>query len=98
MRKDYQKAYANLKKFSKKVDNLGIEERKIHKEIQQLEDLYKENPKKYQKKFVPLRLKVFYNLRVGEKMLYEENRLKSEFRRKVNNYITRKKIFKKLIE
>ncbi|XP_033214595.1 uncharacterized protein LOC117171410 isoform X2 [Belonocnema kinseyi] len=76
MRKDYQKGYTDLKKFSKRVDNLGNEERKVHKEILQLEDSYKENPKKYQKKFVPLRMKVFSNLRIGEKMLHEENRLK----------------------
>ncbi|KAH0952535.1 hypothetical protein HN011_002280 [Eciton burchellii] len=84
VRKDYQNAYHDIKKFNKKVDQLGAEERKIHADIQKLED---ECPpgdiQKFQKKFGPLRIKVFDNLRTGEKMIFQDKRLKTDFVKKV---------------
>ncbi|XP_018365849.1 PREDICTED: uncharacterized protein LOC108763048 [Trachymyrmex cornetzi] len=82
-RKDYQNAYNDIKKFNKKVDRLGSDERKIHAEIQNLEAECAGNTQKFKKKFGPLRLKVFDNLRTGEKMIFQDKRLKSDFIKKV---------------
>jgi len=82
-RKDYQNAYSDMKKFNKKVDQLGSDERKIHAEIQNLEAEYAGDVQKFQKKFGPLRLKVFDNLRTGEKMIFQDKRLKTDFSKKV---------------
>lgn len=82
-KKDYQNAYKDLKKFNKKVDQLDSDERKIHTEIQGLEAECAGDAKKFQKKFGPLRLKVFDNLRTGEKMIFQDKRLKSDFIKKV---------------
>ncbi|XP_015604017.1 uncharacterized protein LOC107271926 [Cephus cinctus] len=83
MRKDYESAYGDLKKFTKRVDELGQDEQKIHNEIQQLEGSCANDVKKFQKKFGPLRLKVFNNLRTGEKMLFEDKKLKTAFTKKI---------------
>ncbi|XP_018300677.1 uncharacterized protein [Mycetomoellerius zeteki] len=83
MRKDYQNAYNDIKKFNKKVDQLGSDERKIHAEIQNLEAECAGNTPKFRKKFGPLRLNVFDNLRTGEKMIFQDKRLKSDFTKKV---------------
>ncbi|XP_050456487.1 uncharacterized protein LOC126854128 [Cataglyphis hispanica] len=83
MRKDYKNAYNDIKKFNKKVDQLGADERKIHAEIQKLEEECAGDVQKFQKKFGPLRVKVFDNLRTGEKMMFQEKRLKTDFTKKV---------------
>ncbi|XP_025993566.1 uncharacterized protein LOC105195451 isoform X2 [Solenopsis invicta] len=83
MRKDYQQAYSDIKKFNKKVDELGANERKLHAEIQSLEEECAGDTKKFQKKFGPLRLKVFDNLRTGEKMIFKDKRLKSDFTKRI---------------
>ncbi|KAL6439169.1 hypothetical protein ACFW04_003837 [Cataglyphis niger] len=83
MRKDYKNAYNDIKKFNKKVDQLGADERKIHAEIQKLEEECAGDVQKFQKKFGPLRVKVFDNLRTGEKMIFQEKRLKTDFTKKV---------------
>lgn len=62
---------------------MGSDERKIHAEIQSLEAECAGDTKKFQKKFGPLRLKVFNNLRTGEKMTFQDKRLKDDFIRKV---------------
>jgi len=72
-----------MKKFSKKVDQLGSDERKLHAEIQNLEVEFAGDVQKFQKKFGPLRLKVFDNLRTGEKMIFQDKRLKTDFSKKV---------------
>ncbi|XP_011693968.1 PREDICTED: uncharacterized protein LOC105453584 isoform X2 [Wasmannia auropunctata] len=82
-KKDYQGAYSDIKKFNKKVDQLGSNERKIHAEIQSLEAECAGDTKKFQKKFGPLRSKVFDNLRTGEKMIFQDKKLKSDFTKKV---------------
>ena len=58
----------------------------IHKQIQQLEEAYGENPKKYKEKFRPLRQQVLNNLMAGEKILLQDKKLKTEFKEKVINY------------
>nr|XP_012215846.1 PREDICTED: uncharacterized protein LOC105668194 [Linepithema humile] len=83
IRKDYQSAYSDLKKFNKKVDQLGEDERKIHAEIQKLEEECAGDTQKFQKKFGPLRVKVFDNLRTGEKMIFQDKKLKTDFTKKV---------------
>lgn len=65
------------------MDQLGSDERKIHAEIQNLEAECAGDTQKFQKKFGPLRLKVFDNLRTGEKMIFQDKRLKSDFIKKV---------------
>ncbi|XP_018398712.1 PREDICTED: uncharacterized protein LOC108776557 isoform X1 [Cyphomyrmex costatus] len=82
-KKDYQNAYNDIKKFNKKVDQLGSDERKIHAEIQNLEAECAGNTHQFRKKFGPLRLKVFDNLRTGEKMIFQDKRLKNDFTKKV---------------
>ncbi|XP_039302761.1 uncharacterized protein LOC113004668 [Solenopsis invicta] len=79
MRKDYRKAYNDIKKFNKKVDKLGANQRKLHAEIQSLEEECAYDLKKFQKKFGLLRRKVFDNLRTGEKMIFQDRRLKRAF-------------------
>ncbi|XP_072765613.1 uncharacterized protein [Anoplolepis gracilipes] len=83
MRKDYRNAYNNIKKFNKNVDQLGADERKIHAEIQKLEQECAGDVQKFQKKFGPLRVKVFDNLRAGEKMIFKDKVLKTDFIKKV---------------
>ncbi|CAL1676868.1 unnamed protein product [Lasius platythorax] len=83
MRKDYRNAYNDIKKFNKKVDQLGADERKIHADIQKLEEECAGDVQKFQKKFGPLRVKVFDNLRTGEKMIFQDKRLKTDFTKKV---------------
>ncbi|XP_020282034.1 uncharacterized protein LOC109853891 [Pseudomyrmex gracilis] len=82
--KDYQNAYKDIKHFNKKVDRLGENERKIHADIQELEKKCKE-VRKFQKKFGPLRAKVFDNLKTGDKMMFQDKRLKTNFVKKVYN-------------
>ncbi|KAG7190553.1 hypothetical protein KM043_006652 [Ampulex compressa] len=83
MRNDYQSGYSDIKKFTKKVDKLGKEQRKIHGELQELEEGSAGDVKKFKKKFGPLRTKVFDNLQTGEKMMFEDKRLKTAFSKKV---------------
>ncbi|XP_011348768.1 uncharacterized protein LOC105285910 isoform X2 [Ooceraea biroi] len=83
IRKDYEDAYSDIKRFNKKVDQLGEEERKIHAEMQKLEEECAGDLKKFHKKFGPLRVQVFDNLRKGEKMIFKEKRLKTDFIKKV---------------
>lgn len=82
-RKDYKSAYSDIKKFNKKVDQLGADERKIHADVQKLEEECAGDTQKFQKKFGPLRVKVFDNLRTGEKMIFQDKRLKTDFTKKV---------------
>lgn len=65
------------------MDQLGADERKLHAEIQNLEAECAGDTQKFQKKFGPLRVKVFDNLRTGEKMIFQDKRLKSDFTKKV---------------
>lgn len=83
MRGDYQRAYGRMKIFTKRVDALGIDERKIHAEIQNLESLCENDRKKFASRFGPLRKRVFRNLRTGEKMLFKEKKLRGDFTKKV---------------
>ncbi|XP_053976090.1 uncharacterized protein LOC128874933 isoform X2 [Hylaeus volcanicus] len=83
MRNDYRHGYRDIKKFTKKVDHLGKQQRKIHAKIHELEIACAGDVKKFQKKFGPLRLKTFKNLRLGEKMMFEDKRLKTEFVKRV---------------
>lgn len=83
MRKDYQNAYAEMKKFTKRIDVMGIEERAIHSEVQNLEIICANDPKLLIAKLGPLRKKVFANLRQSEKMGFQEKKLKTSFTRKV---------------
>lgn len=62
---------------------MGTEERKIHAEIEKLETECAGVTLSFQKKFGPLRLKVFANLRTSEKMLCQEKHLKGDFTKKV---------------
>jgi len=66
------------------VDQLGEDERKIHAEIQKLEEECAGDTQKFQKKFGPLRVKVFDNLRTGEKMIFQDKKLKTDFAKKVH--------------
>lgn len=83
MRKDYQCAYNDIKKFSKKIDELDVNEKKIHADIQKLEQESERDVQKFQKQFGPLRIKVFDNLKAGEKMIFQEKKLKGDFTKKV---------------
>ncbi|KAK2588296.1 hypothetical protein KPH14_004315 [Odynerus spinipes] len=83
IRKEYEAAYADIKKFTKRVDKFGEEERKIHEEIQNVERECAGDVGKFVKKFGPLRVKVFKNLEIGEKFMFEDKRLKDSFVKKV---------------
>lgn len=83
IRKDYYHAYKDIRKFTRKVDLLGENERKIHFKIQKLEEKCAGNAKKFQKKFRPLREKVFNNLIIGERTIFQSKRLKIDFTKKV---------------
>ncbi|XP_011146654.1 uncharacterized protein LOC105187516 isoform X2 [Harpegnathos saltator] len=82
-RKDYHRAYNNIRKFNKRVDLLGKKEREIHFKIQELKEECTENTQKFEKKFRPLREKVFNNLIISEKMMFQDKRLKVNFTKKV---------------
>ncbi|KAF7410113.1 hypothetical protein HZH68_004494 [Vespula germanica] len=84
IRKEYESAYSEIQKFTKKVDKFGGEERKIHEAIQQIEKEAGGDIAKFQKKLGPLRLKVFKNLEAGEKFQFEDKRLKDTFTKKVH--------------
>ncbi|XP_043490543.1 uncharacterized protein LOC122516636 [Polistes fuscatus] len=84
VRKEYESAYSDIKKFTKKVDKFGAEERKIHESIQKVENECAGDIGKFQKKFGPLRVKVFKNLEIGEKFMFEDKRLKDSFTKKVH--------------
>lgn len=83
VRNDYIDRYADLEKFTRKVDELGKHQRKIHWKIQNLEDTCAGNVKKFRKKLGRLRLKTFKNLRVGEKLMFQDKRLKGKFVKQV---------------
>ncbi|XP_015177408.1 PREDICTED: uncharacterized protein LOC107066892 [Polistes dominula] len=83
VRKEYESAYSDIKKFTKKVDKFGSEERKIHESIQNVENESGGDVGKFQKKFGPLRVKVFKNLEIGEKFMFEDKRLKDSFTKRV---------------
>ncbi|XP_035736013.1 uncharacterized protein LOC118447781 [Vespa mandarinia] len=83
IRKEYESAYSEIKKFTKRVDKFGSEERKLHEAIQQVENEAGGDVTKFQKKFGPLRVKVFKNLEIGEKFVFEDKRLKDTFTKKV---------------
>ena len=79
VRNDYIDRYAALEKFTRKVDELGKQQRKIHWKIQNLEDTCAGDVKKFRKKLGRLRLQTFRNLRVGEKLMFQDKRLKGKF-------------------
>ncbi|XP_012283554.1 uncharacterized protein LOC105701406 [Orussus abietinus] len=83
MRKDYRNGYSELRKFTKRVDRLGYKERQIHASIERLESECQGDPKKFQKKLGPLRLKVFDNLEIAEKIMFQDKRYKTAFTKKV---------------
>ncbi|XP_043287884.1 uncharacterized protein [Venturia canescens] len=83
MRRDYQAAYAKMKKFTRRVDVMGIKERKIHTQVQDLEIVCANDLETFVAKLGPLRKKVFANLRQSEKMGFEEKRLRAAFTKKV---------------
>ncbi|XP_032690263.1 uncharacterized protein LOC116853318 [Odontomachus brunneus] len=83
IRKDYYHAYKDIRKLNKRVDLLGKNERKIHFKIQKLDEKCAGNTQKFLKKFRPLRAKVFNNLVIGEKIMFQDKRLKADFIKKV---------------
>ncbi|XP_017762003.1 PREDICTED: uncharacterized protein LOC108552109 [Eufriesea mexicana] len=83
MRNDYYRGYKDMRKFTKKVDLLGERQRKIHAKIQNLENICDGDVKMFQNKFGPLRVKTFKNLRIGEKMILQDKKLKSQFAKRV---------------
>ncbi|XP_046815740.1 uncharacterized protein LOC124422850 [Vespa crabro] len=89
IRKEYESAYSEIKKFTKRVDKFGSEERKLHEAIQQVENEAGGDVTKFQKKFGPLRVKVFKNLETGEKFVFEDKRLKDTFTKKVQKKFAR---------
>lgn len=101
--KEYESAYSDIKKFTKKVDKFGEEQRKIHEEIQQVENAVGRDLAKFTKKFGPLRVKVFKNLEIGEKFMFEDKRLKDSFVKKIFDIDTKMasecaKKFEKLVK
>ncbi|XP_076241668.1 uncharacterized protein LOC143183816 [Calliopsis andreniformis] len=84
MRNDYRRGYADLGKFTRKVDQLGKQQRKIHGKIQELEDVCAGDIKKFRKKFGRLRLKTFTNLKIGEQMMLLDKQLKAKFVKQVH--------------
>ncbi|XP_017876253.1 uncharacterized protein LOC108622705, partial [Ceratina calcarata] len=83
MRNNYSRSYKDMRKFTRMVDRLGERQRKIHGKIQNLESMYDWDVKKFQTKFGPLRVKTFKNLRIGEKMMFQDQRLKTRFAKRV---------------
>ncbi|XP_076678691.1 uncharacterized protein LOC143374418 [Andrena cerasifolii] len=103
VRNDYIDRYAALEKFTRKVDELGKHQRKIHWKIQNLEDTCAGDVKKFRKKLGCLRLKTFRNLRVGEKLMFQDKVLKWKFVKQVfksdrKNMMDCAKRFDKLIK
>ncbi|OXU26836.1 hypothetical protein TSAR_011937 [Trichomalopsis sarcophagae] len=83
MRKDYDAAYKDLRRFTKSVDHLADMQKSIHKKILDLEKIRPSDGSKFRRKFGRLRLRVFKNLRTTEKMMFRDRRLKKEFVGKV---------------
>ncbi|XP_014479076.1 PREDICTED: uncharacterized protein LOC106746722 isoform X2 [Dinoponera quadriceps] len=83
IRKNYQHAYNDIRKLNKRVDFLGRNGRKIHFKIQKLEEKCAGNTQKFQKKLRPLRVKIFNNLIISERMMFQDKRLKIHFTKKV---------------
>ncbi|KAF3423749.1 hypothetical protein E2986_13399 [Frieseomelitta varia] len=83
MRSDYYHGYKDILKFTRKVDSLGERQRRIHAKIQNLENICNGNVKEFRRKFGPLRVKTFKNLRIGEKMIFQDKKLKSQFAKQV---------------
>ncbi|CAK9824253.1 hypothetical protein ANTRET_LOCUS2451 [Anthophora retusa] len=83
IRNDYWHGYKDVQRFTKRVDRLGERQRKIHGKIQELENICEGNVKRFQKKFGPLRAKTFKHLRIGEKMIFQDKRLKTQFAKRV---------------
>nr|XP_033322318.1 uncharacterized protein LOC117218206 [Megalopta genalis] len=79
MRKDYRECYGEIRQLTKKVDNLGHRQRRIHAKIHELEDTCAGNVRKFQKKFGPLRVKTFGNLVTSERFVFQDRRLKRKF-------------------
>ncbi|KOC59475.1 hypothetical protein WH47_10621 [Habropoda laboriosa] len=82
---DYCHGYKDLQRFTRRVDRLGERQRKVHEKIQELQSVCDGNVKKFQKKFGPLRAKTFKNLTIGEKMIFQDKRLKRQFAKQVYN-------------
>ncbi|CAL7937581.1 unnamed protein product [Xylocopa violacea] len=83
IRNDYYRGYKDVRKFTKRVDALGDRQRKVHVKLQHLECVCNRNMKKFQKKFGPLRVKTFRNLEIGERIMFQDKRLKSQFGKRV---------------
>ncbi|XP_076650626.1 uncharacterized protein LOC143357866 [Halictus rubicundus] len=83
MRKDYYDSYSEIRRFTKKVDNLGHQQRRTHAKIHELEDTCAGNVRKFQKKFGPLRVKTFRNLVISERFIFEDRRLKAKFVKRI---------------
>ncbi|XP_076300901.1 uncharacterized protein LOC143219024 isoform X2 [Lasioglossum baleicum] len=79
MRKDYYESYSEIRQFTKKVDSLGHQQRKVHAKIHELEDTCAGNVRKFRKKFGPLRVKTFRNLVISERFIFVDRRLKAKF-------------------
>ncbi|XP_050593813.1 uncharacterized protein LOC126923911 [Bombus affinis] len=85
MRNDYYHGYKDTVKFTKKVDLLGERQRRIHAKIQNLENTCHGSVKEFRRKFGTLRAKTFKNLRIGEKMIFQDKKLKSQFAKRVHD-------------
>ena len=88
MRSDYYHGYKDILKFTRKVDSLGERQRRIHAKIQNLENICNGNVKEFRRKFGPLRVKTFKNLRIGEKMIFQDKKLKSQFAKQVRTSVS----------
>lgn len=86
MRHDYYHGYRDMDKFTKKVDRLGERQRKIHGKLLHIENICDNNIKEFQRRFGPLRVKTFKNLKSGEKLIIKDKRLKSQFAKRVCIY------------
>lgn len=86
MRHDYYHGYRDMDKFTKKVDRLGERQRKIHGKLLHIENICDNNIKEFQRRFGPLRVKTFKNLKSGEKLIVKDKRLKSQFAKRVCIY------------
>lgn len=86
MRHDYYHGYRDMDKFTKKVDKLGERQRKIHGKLLHIESICDNNIKEFRRRFGPLRVKTFKNLKSGEKMIIKDKRLKSQFAKRVCIY------------
>lgn len=83
MQKQYETAYRDISKFTKRVDILGKNQQDVHIALLKLQSSCNNDRKKFVSKFTPLRAKVFKNLRISEKILFEENKLNDKFEQKV---------------